>query len=183
MVQKKKTTTPSVGSRIKKSRRENKITLENVANETGFAVEHLKAIESGTIIPSVGAVLQISRVLKIDSGVLLRDEAELRIKREKAYQVRTDNYEYETLTPGAQDKHLKAFLVTIDPRQEHKGVGYCHEGEEFVYVLSGQIELMVGDHKNILKENESLHFNSGIRHLIRNPGKTATELLVVISGP
>lgn len=183
MVKKKQPATQTVGGRIKKARVDKRISLENVANETGLAVAYLKEIELGKTIPSVGTVLQIARFLKIDSGVLLKDEADLRKNRAEAYQVRTENYEYETLTPGAQDKHLKAFQVTIDPKQEHKGVGYCHEGEEFVYVLSGQIELMVGDHRNVLKKNESLHFNSGIRHLIRNPGKTKTKLLVVITGP
>ena len=88
-----------------------------------------------------------------------------------------------TLTPGAENKHLKAFKVTVDPLQDHKGVGYQHEGEEFVYVLEGQMEIMVGDHVNTLKKGDSLHFNSGIRHKMRNTGKKKSELLVVIYGP
>jgi quercetin dioxygenase-like cupin family protein len=52
-----------------------------------------------------------------------------------------------------------------------------------VYVLNGKIEIMVGDHVNKLQTGDSLHFNSGIRHQMKNVGKETTELLVVIYGP
>jgi quercetin dioxygenase-like cupin family protein len=67
--------------------------------------------------------------------------------------------------------------------KDHKGVGYQHEGEEFVYMLAGQIEVIVGDHVNRLKQGESLHFNSGTRHKLRNIGDKKAELLVVIYTP
>jgi len=183
MAVKKSSQTNEVGKKIKKARTAKGFTLENIANETGFTIEHLKSIESGKKIPSVGSLLQISKVLGIDSGFLLKSEGTALKNRIQAYTKRTDNYAYETLTPGAESKHLKAFRVTIDPMQEHQGVGYCHEGEEYVYVLSGEIELIVGDHKNLLIKDDSLHFNSGIKHQMKNIGKKAANLLVVVYGP
>jgi len=183
MAAKKSSQTNTVGKKIKKTRLAKKITLDNIANETGFTTEHLKEIESGKKIPSVGTLLQISRVLGIDSGFLLKEEETNLEKRISAYEKRTDNYAYDTLTPGAENKHLKSFRVTIDPMQEHKGVGYCHDGEEYVYVLAGQIELMVGEHKNTLKKDQSLHFNSAIKHQMKNTGKQKAKLLVVIYCP
>jgi transcriptional regulator with XRE-family HTH domain len=183
MAVKKSSQTNAVGKKIKKARKAKGFTLENIANETGFSIDHLKSIESGKKIPSVGSLLQISRVLGIDSGFLLKSEETALKERIQAYTKRTDNYAYETLTPGAENKHLKAFRVTIDPMQEHQGVGYCHEGEEYVYVLSGDIELMVGEHKNLLKKDDSLHFNSAIKHQMRNIGKKPANLLVVVYGP
>ena len=153
-----------VGKRIRKIRLEKKISLDRVANETGCSIDTLKKIESGKEIPPVGTLLQISRALKIDSGVLLREQESNLKRRIKAFTKRTDSYAYQTLTPGAENKHLKAFRVTIDALQEHKGVGYQHEGEEFVYVLAGKVEVLVGEHLNTLKKGDSLHFNSGIQH-------------------
>jgi quercetin dioxygenase-like cupin family protein len=118
----------------------------------------------------VGALLQISKALEIDSGLLLKEQASTLKTRIKAYTKRTDNYAYETLTPGAENKHLKAFRSPWTPKQEHEGVGYQHEGEEFVYVLNGNMEVSVGEHVNKLKAGDSLHFNSGIRHKMRNVG-------------
>jgi hypothetical protein len=85
----------------------------------------------------VGSLLQISRALEIDSGDLLKEDESTHQDRIRAYAKRTDNYAYTTLTPGAENKHLKAFKVKVDAMKMHEGVSYRHEGEEFVYVLTG----------------------------------------------
>jgi len=183
MAKKKTDQQMSIGKKIKKARTAKKLAHEQLANETGFSVEYLKEIEAGKTTPPVGTLLQISRALEIDSGTLLKNDETKMKRRVKAYTKRTNNYAYTTLTPGAENKHLKAFLVTIDPLQDHDGVGYQHEGEEFNYVLAGTVEVKVGDHANKLKPGDSLHFNSGISHNLRNIGKDEAKLLVVIYGP
>jgi transcriptional regulator with XRE-family HTH domain len=183
MPRKRKTDAPAVGERIKKVRKKKKVTLNQVANDTGCSIDYLKKIEGGKVMPPVGTLLQISRALEIDSGLLLKEERSAAKQRIKQYKKRTENYAYTTLTPGAENKHLKAFRVTIDAMTDHKGVGYQHEGEEFVYVLTGCIEVTVGDHVNTLNDDESVHFNSGIRHQLKNIGKKKAELLVIIYTP
>lgn len=183
MPRKAKSGDTPIGQRIKAARLKKAISLDEIANETGFSIDDLKKIESGKKIPPVGALLQISRTLKIDSGLLLKDPEACLEARIEAYTKRTDNYAYTTLTPGAENKHLKAFRIVIDPLKEHEGVGYCHEGEEFVYVIKGTVEVGVGQHVNTLKEHDSLHFNSGIQHFLRNTGGETAELIVVIYSP
>jgi len=183
MARKKAEAVVPVGKKIKKERLKKKMSLDRVANETGFSVDYLKEVESGKKIPPVGALLQIARALEIDSGFFLKEQETSLRSRIKAYTKRTENYAYTTLTPGAENKHLKAFKVLIDAMTDHKGVGYHHEGEEFVYVLAGKIEVVVGDHINRLDVGDSLHFNSGIRHQLRNVGNEEAELIVVIYGP
>lgn len=183
MPRKKKAAPVPVGQKIKKARTGKKFTLDHVANETGFSIDYLKEIEAGKAIPPVGALLQIARALEIDSGALLKEPESKLESRIKAHTKRTENYAYTTLTPGAENKHLKAFLVTIEAQQDHKGVDYHHEGEEFVYVLSGKIEVSVGEHVNKLVTGDSLHFNSGIRHKLRSVSDETAELLVVIYSP
>ena len=183
MAAKKKTALTPIGKKLKKFRTEKKLTLDNIATETGCSVDYLKKIEAGKVMPPVGTLLTISRALDIDSGLILKEQEASASKRIKAYTKRTDNYAYETLTPGAENKHLKAFRITVESKQEHKGVGYQHDGEEFVYVLSGKMEVTVGEQVNKLKTGDSLHFNSGIRHMLRNVGKQDAELVVVIYNP
>ncbi|MDM8517003.1 cupin domain-containing protein [Desulfobacterales bacterium HSG16] len=172
-----------IGKKIKKARLDSKKSLEEIANNTGHSIDYLKAVEAGKEMPPVGALLQISRALEVDSGFFLREQEDTLQKRVDQYTKRTDNYAYATLTPGAENKHLKAFRIIIDPHQDHEGVGYEHKGEEFVYVLNGTIEVMVGDHVNALEKDDSLHFNSGIKHQLKNTGDEKAELLVVIYGP
>ena len=172
-----------VGKKIKKVRTQKKIPLDQVANDTGCSIDYLKKIESCKEMPPVGTLLQIAKALQIDSGDLLKEQQDTLNARVKAYAKRTQNYAYTTLTPGAENKHLKAFRVKVKAMQAHEGVGYQHEGEEFVYVLKGDVEVTVGDHVNRLSAGESLHFNSGIQHLMRNVGKKDAEMVVVIYNP
>jgi quercetin dioxygenase-like cupin family protein len=164
-------------------RAEKNVTLERIANETGFSVDYLRQVESGQAIPPVGAILQIARALEIDSASLLKEPGSRREKRITSHTKRTENYAYKTLTPGTENKHLKAFKVVIDAQQEHKGVGYQHEGEEFDYVLTGKVQVTVGRHVNTLSAGDSLHFNSGIPHTLRSISDERAELIVVIYTP
>lgn len=173
-----------LGKRILKLRREKKITLKHLANETGLNPKYISEVEKGEVIPPVAVILQLSKALEIDSSILLKEEKKRAEKTsDRDYQKRTEAYSYLTLTPEARHKHLKAFKVFIDPESEHKGVSYQHAGEEFVYVLSGKVEVMVGENSNILEKEQCLHFNSSIVHKLRNLSQEKAELLVVLYTP
>jgi len=179
----KKTGRP-IGKKLLKLRREKKLTLKHMANETGLASQYISKIEKGEVIPPVAVLLQLSRALEIDSSMLLQEEkSRARKKTADDYQRRTEDYTYETLTPEARHKHLKAFKVFIEPKSHHKGVSYQHVGEEFIYVLSGKIEVRVGENKNRLGPGECIHFNSSIVHKLRNLSAEKAELVVVLYTP
>ncbi len=179
----KKTQIIPIGKRIRKIRLEKKFTLNTMANETGMSKELIKQIEGGDKMPSVGILLQISKVLHMDSNFLLKEQNDNIKKRSKAYTKRTDNYAYTPLTTNAENKHLKAFKIVVPAQKSHDRVGFQHEGEEFVYVVEGRVEVKVGDNVNILKQGDSLHFNSGIKHDLKNSDKTDAELIVVVYSP
>jgi quercetin dioxygenase-like cupin family protein len=181
----KKIDEKSFGAKMKQLRQVRKISFEQLANKTGFSQRYLKEIEEGVAIPPVSAVIQIAKALAIDAGSFLSaEEREASVKRRKeSFYKRTQAYSYKTLTLEAETKHMKAFLVTIDPKQDHKMVEYKHDGEEFLYVLRGHVEVMVGESQNLLKKGENLHFNSGIAHKLRNVSDEEAKLLVVIYTP
>jgi quercetin dioxygenase-like cupin family protein len=180
----KKVDEKSFGGKMQQLREMRKISLEQLAKETGFSERYLKEIEKGIANPSVSTVIQLAKALSIDSGSFLSSEGQAsEKKRIESYFKRTQSYSYKTLTPNAETKHMKAFLVTIDPRQEHRMVDYRHEGEEFLYILEGHVEVTVGENQNLLKQGETLHFNSGITHKLRNLSEEEAKLLVVIYTP
>lgn len=173
-----------LGKRLAKLRKERNMTLQGLANETGLTIDYLSQIEKAELIPPVAVILQLSRALEIDSSILLREEKRRAgTKSHEDYQKRTEDYSYQNLTPEAQHKHLKAFKVFIDPRSDHKGVSYQHLGEEFIYVLKGEIEVMVGENRSVLKPAGCIHFNSSIVHKLRNLSAEKAELLVVLYTP
>ena len=74
-------------------------------------------------------------------------------------------------------------MTDEDPQQGNDEDWYQHEGEEFIYVLSGKVEVTVGEHINTLAKGDTLHFNSGILHKLKNTGKENAELIVVLYVP
>lgn len=179
----KKSSITPIGKRIRRARLDRKMSLDTMANETGLSKDMIKRIEGGGKRPSVGNLLQISKALQLDSGFLLKEQEQTIEKRSKAYTKRTDNYAYTPLSQEAENKHLKAFRIVVEAGTRHDGVGFQHEGEEFVYVLEGCVEIHVGDHTNYLKAGDSLHFNSGIKHDLRNTGDADASLIVVVYAP
>jgi len=174
----------TIGKKLLKLRRAKKLTLKHMANETGLAPQYISKVEKGEEIPPVAVLLQLSRALEIDSSLLLKEEKSRTSKKlADDYRRRTEDYSYETLTPEARNKHLKAFRVFIDPKTRHKGVSYQHVGEEFIYVLAGRIEVTVGENKNKLDPGQSIHFNSSIVHKLKNISTEKAELLVVLDTP
>jgi quercetin dioxygenase-like cupin family protein len=181
----KKVDEKSFGAKLQQLRLARKFSFEKLSSLTGFSQRYLKEIEEGIAVPPVSAVIQIAKALSVDSGSFLSadaKEASQRRRRESFFK-RTQAYSYKTLTPDAEEKHMKAFLVTIDPKQEHQMVQYRHEGEEFLYVIKGNVEVRVGEDQNLLRKGETLHFNSGTTHKLLNLGDQEAKLLVVIYTP
>ena len=172
----------SLGQRSSLARKERGLNVQELAGQVGCSDEYLEWVEDDQVVPPVALLLRLAKALKIDSGTFLQvtDSTDQRLEETAK---RTDHYSYQTLTPPEADMHLMAFSVTIPPKTAHKGVGYQHEGEEFVFVQSGEVEITVGQEKKRLAEKESLRFNSNMDHHLSNPGDRETELLVILYIP
>ncbi|MDB9822696.1 FAD-binding protein [Deltaproteobacteria bacterium] len=173
------------GAKVRRLRESHGWSVEELAQHTGQPPESIQQVEDNEVVPSVGFLLRISRALNVDPGTFLKDEEKVAIqdRRAQAFIKRTKNYAYQTLTPGAENQHLRGFMITIEPRQAHKPVAYKHEGEEFVYVMEGSLELTLGNRVNHLKVGESIHYNSEISHKLKNLGSETTRCLVILYTP
>jgi transcriptional regulator with XRE-family HTH domain len=177
----------SIGERLIRLRNKKKVSLENLSEMTGLSVTHLKKIEEGKDFAPVGDILKISRALTVSPDDILKpresDDGDLRKERIQAFRKREEAYQYTVLTPDARNCHLRSFRVTIPPGSEHPKISYQHEGEEFVYTLKGEVDIKVGAKTHRLKKDDTLHFNSNVRHSLKNPGKTETVLIVTLYTP
>ncbi|HWR91208.1 MAG TPA: XRE family transcriptional regulator, partial [Desulfobacterales bacterium] len=170
------------GARLRKLREGRGWSLEALAEATGQPPEFIAQVEAEEISPPVSFLLGLAGALGVDPGTFLRREEQVSIRdrRLESYVRRTQNYSYQTLTEGGAHDHLRAFLVTIEPHQTHKPVAYKHEGEEFVYVISGELELTLGSKALVLKPGEHSHFNSYIPHKLKSLSGEHTRCLVVL---
>ena len=173
------------GQRIRKLREDHKMSVVDLAEKTGQPPEFIEQVESDSLTPPVSFLLQLSQALQIDPSSFLTDQEKVQIdgKRQEGYAKRTQNYSYRTLTPGAANKHLRSFMVTIEPREYHKMVEYKHPGEEFIIVSKGELELTLGGKVFHLKQGETMHFDSETRHKLRNLSDDRCELIVTLYTP
>lgn len=173
------------GSKLMKIREGLGLSREDLAERSGHTPEFITDIETNRSAPSVGFLIKLSEILDIDPGTFLNQDERRQMtgKRAREYTRRTGNYHYRTLTPGAENEHLRVFEVTIESRQTHKSVAYRHEGEEFVLVMEGKLQLTVGEKNYVLLTGESMKFNSEIPHKLKNISDTDTRCLVTLYTP
>jgi electron transfer flavoprotein alpha subunit len=173
------------GEKVRRLRESHGWSIDDLAAHTGQTPEFIQEAEASRVTPSVSFMLSISKALDVDPGTFLNDEEKNAIQdqRAQAFAKRNRDYAYKTLTPGAENQHLRGFLITIDPRQDHKSIAYKHEGEEFIYVMEGHLEVTLGNKVTQLKVGECLHFNSETPHKLKNICDETTKCLVVLYTP
>lgn len=173
------------GAKVRRLRETHGWSVGDLASHTGQTPEFIEEAEAGRVIPSVSFLLSIAKALDVDPGTFLKDDEKAAIQgqRAQAFSMRNRDYAYKTLTPGAENQHLRGFLITIEPRQAHKSVAYKHEGEEFIYVMEGHLELTLGSKVSEYKVGECVHFNSETPHKLKNICDETTKCLVVLYTP
>jgi electron transfer flavoprotein alpha subunit len=170
------------GEKIKTLREAQGWSAEHLGEITGQTPEFIAGVESGEISPPVAFMLRLASAYGVDPGTFLRDDekANIRDQRTQAYVNRTRNYSYQTLTSGAEHDHLRAFMVTIEPHHDHKPVAYKHEGEEFIFVMEGELQFTLGSKVHTLKKGESIHFHSSTPHTLKSLSAEVTRCLVIL---
>ncbi len=179
-----------VGERIKKLREAQDLTLAQVCKLTGIEAERLRAYEEGSAVPSIGAVVQLSRVLGSKMEGLLHGggavSASLTICRAgeslAGEQGDTEqSYAYSSLTrPGTAGHLMEPFLLSFDPKVA-QGAPITHDGQEFVYVVEGAIELLYDGHNYRLEQGDSAYLDSSRPHTFHGLGESVARMLAVVS--
>jgi transcriptional regulator with XRE-family HTH domain len=177
-----------VGDRIRKIRQQKDLSLDEISKMTGFDVEFLSKIENKELQPQLGTVIKLSKALdsafgRLVSGVgeklyaITRKSERRTISRSTSRKGSKQIYTYKSLAPDVQGRHMEAFLVQLeeDPEKETS----LHEGEEFIFVLDGEVNLEIGEDKFELEPGDSAYYLSTTAHHIAAKKGKATILAVM----
>ncbi len=178
----------AIASKIHKLRKSKNLSLEKLAKLTGFTRGYLSRIEHSTKPPPIYTLSKISTALNIDISMLLASEkillepTEIVITRYDEHLIADGRgtpygYEYKALAPKKLGKNMEPFFITIGHK---KAPPFYHEGEEFLYVLEGELEFYYNDKVLILKKGDSVYFDSALPHGGRSLGKKQAKVLIVI---
>jgi transcriptional regulator with XRE-family HTH domain len=182
----------NLGQKIKTLRQRKGWSLQQMTDKTHLSVPLLSQIESEVVAPPVATLLKISKALNVNIGYFFQEEesgkkAVIVRKNERKQVFRRIHedpskvgYYYESLAYPKADKHMEPFQVQFEVKKKEDLIFFNHKGEEFVFVLEGQIEFNYEDETFILEPGDSLYFDSSSPHAFRAVGKKSALAIDVI---
>ena len=173
-----------IGTRLLRLRRQSRLTLVNVAESTGVSPSFLSSVEHGNSNPSIATLQKLARLYNTNVLSFFTDtESARRLVRPRDRKILKPNpgVRMELLALG--NAKMEPHLFRIAPGATSGG-SYDHEGEEFIFVLQGQLEIWLDEIERYLMEaGDSLYFESTHAHRWRNVGTRETLLLWVNTPP
>lgn len=185
----------TVGSKIVALCELKKMDLETLAERTQLSVEQIEAIEQDKDLPSLAPLIRIARVLGVRLGTFLddaesigavvcrKDEQQSSISFSNNSQKTRNHMQYYSLSARKEDKHIEPFIIDINPTEEESFTLSSHEGEEFIYVLSGEVEINYGKETYLLAEGDSIYYDSIVKHHVHGYKNQAAKILAVVYVP
>ena len=167
--------------------------MEDVAKRAGYTKGFLSKIEHGKASPPVATLLRVAAALGVEADVLfapdagVAPDATVHTSPGQGVVVRDD-----TAGPGrallalAANRHhklMEPFVVTLEPGQSSAERRLTYPGEEFVYVLEGEVDYVVGDETFSLKPGDGLYFNATRPHAATSRGGRARLVRVFCASP
>jgi transcriptional regulator with XRE-family HTH domain len=180
-----------LGTRISTYRERLGLSIEELAKNSGVDAVLIESIEEGDVYPAINVLVKIARALGQRLGTFMDDQFvsdPLIItngdRREETSSVNggvEGHYHYYPLGKGKTDRHMEPFFIIMDPSDE-KSLS-SHEGEEFIIVVSGEVELIYGKATYDLKAGDSMYYNSLVPHYLGAKGESKAEIYATVFMP
>ena len=177
----------SVSERLRSLRTEHDLSLDQLAKRAGLTKGFLSMVERGVKAPSISSLLRLSQVYGLSIGGLLDDPKSgepsyslvRRTERKKfAREGSLYGYRYEAIAFRKKRKRMEPFLVSPPLKAPRRF--FEHQGDEMVYVLSGQVEIQLDSEKIRLAPGDCIYFDATIPHRSRSVGRERAQTLVVV---
>ncbi len=185
----------NVGEKIQQIRNLKKITIDELASRSNLDARQIIQIEENKVIPSLAPLIKIARALSVRLGTFLDDSEQLGpvITREgrekegasfsnKSVEART-HMDFFSLASDKSGRHMEPFIVDIRPSEKDENPLSAHEGEEFIYVLEGAIEINYGKEVYVLTKGDSIYYDSIVSHNVHAYEKQPAKILAVVYTP
>lgn len=184
-----------IGSRIAGLMKQRKISLDDLVERTGLQREFLEQIgDEKEYFPSLGPLLKISRALGVRLGTLLDDQVSKdplivrKDEKKKEIAMLPDKdkpvaLRFFSLGQSKTDRHMEPFFIEILPESAQDKKLSSHEGEEFIVVTQGEVEVIYGTETHLLKAGDSIYYNSVVPHYVSCASKTKACIYAVLYIP
>jgi quercetin dioxygenase-like cupin family protein len=171
-----------LGGKVRARRRDRGMTLTDLSDRTGLSIGFLSQVERDITAPSLSSLALIARALDARVHDFIREPPPVAHHHHDdgtAFAIDEGTLSYERLSGNFPGKQLNA--IRMDVPAGYRSEETSHEGEEFVFVLSGVIRYVLGEKPIDLAAGDSLHFAARDRHRVENPGAAPAVVLTVVT--
>jgi transcriptional regulator with XRE-family HTH domain len=184
-----------LGAKIVQLRESRKLSQQDLSDRTELSLDLVKQLESGELVPSLAPLIKIARALGVRLGTFLDDDDNIgpvvSLAGDRAKVVRfsdkksTDNsdLDFYSLAADKTGRHMEPFLIDIYPSSAKEIHLSAHEGEEFIFVLAGDVGISYGKDLFTLKEGDSIYYDSIVTHNVHCLGDKPAKILAVVYAP
>ena len=184
-----------IGEKISSLRKKMGLSVPDLAEESGLSKIVISQIESNAVSPTVAALLRIAKSLDKELNYFFQEYSEnikyeivrkserKKVQRKRASGKQTMSYSYQSLSYRKANKHMQPFLVEFDIDVEEEVELLTHDGEEFLFLLEGELELYTDKEVIVLKEGDSIYFESSLPHGFKGRGNVKPKAVVTLYLP
>lgn len=175
-----------IGNRLRQARSSRGLNLEDVAKPAGMTAASLSKIENGKVSSPISTYYKLASALGItfdkivggmsDAGCLVvrKDDAKIKSKERTGY-----GYKYEILGSNWSGEGLNPYLLTYEVRPNNAPKPeFTFDGQEFIYVLEGELDFFSGKERHLLKPGDCVFVNGNIPHGGQAHGGTEAKALL-----
>ena len=179
----------NLGDRIRRVREMRDLTISDLSSRTGISVEKLERVESNELIPPLGELIKLGKAVEMRMGyfispgvekpmAVVRSDCRPAISRYGKGRSEQYGYFYESLAPEKANRFMEPFLITMVPTDAQDLS--THDGQEFIFVLEGEMKAQVGDQVEVLRTGDAVYYDSNCPHLVKCAGDKPTKILAVL---
>lgn len=184
-----------VGKKLHRLREAQRLSIEELAERSNCNAKFIEQLEVGHLVPSLAPLIKIARGLGVHLGTFLDDAPEYGPIIARGGRCESDfqlsgmspsglgTLEFESLATNKKDRHMEPFLVTVHPTVPEDVTLSSHEGEEFIYVLEGEIEVCYGESTYRVAAGDSIYYESATPHQVQASGEQDARILAVLFTP
>ncbi len=182
-----------IGEKIRQLRESKEMSQEELAETSQSSVELIENLENGAFIPSLTPLLKIAKALGVRLGTFLDDAPQrgpFMVKSGdskniihfsgKNTNLKESTLDFYSLAYGKGDRHMEPFMIEVQSPKTDDYELSSHEGEEFVYVMEGQIEILYGQDRYLLATGDSIYYDSVVPHDLHAYGDQDAKILAVV---
>jgi transcriptional regulator with XRE-family HTH domain len=185
----------NVGAKIRQFRETKKVSIEELALRTSMDTAMIQNIEQNKDVPSLAPLIKIARALGVRLGTFLDDSDSFGpvVVRSGEYHKgfrftsqpdeTREHLNFYSLAFDKAGRSMEPFIVDIEPSSKQDYELSTHEGEEFIYVLDGDVEINYGKDVHWLKKGDSIYLDSVVMHNVHAGNNQPARILAVVYTP